>query len=189
MLFIDSNKKSSLGINLLRRYKKFTTIMAVLLLLSSLACMIFPLYSGVIVSNLAGLLITLCGIYSVVMGFIFRKHNTRSFISSLIFGIIYVGVGYGFIISPSFGINTLSLLFCCLFILAGLSRITMGLKDREMTGRLICIFIGLMDIVIAFVWINSNEETNFLITITFIGLEMLFSAWFFLRLCYSLQKV
>lgn len=189
MLFIDSNKISSLGINLLRRYKKFTTIMAVLLLLSSLACMIFPLYSGVIVSNLAGLLITLCGIYSVVMGFIFRKHNTRSFISSLIFGIIYVGVGYGFIISPSFGINTLSLLFCCLFILAGLSRITMGLKDREMTGRLICIFIGLMDIVIAFVWINSNEETNFLITITFIGLEMLFSAWFFLRLCYSLQKV
>lgn len=163
--------------------------MALLLLLSGISCMIFPLYSGVVISNIAGFLMLLCGFHSVMMGVIFRKHNASSFISSIIFGIIYVGVGYVFIISSSFGINTLSLLFCCLFILAGLSRITMAFKNPEMMGRLICIFIGLLDIMIAYVWMIANEDTNFLITITFIGLELLFSAWFFFRLSFSLQRM
>lgn len=188
MLFIDSKKIASSSINLLSKYKKTTNTMAVLLLLSGVACLIFPLYSGVIVSNLAGVLITLCGMYSIVMSFVFRKHNFRSLFSSLLFGVIYVGLGYGFIISPSFGINMMSVLFCGLFILAGLSRIAIGLKDTEMKGCLLCILIGLMDIAIAYVWINATENTNVVITLTFVGLELLFSAWFFFRLSNGMKK-
>lgn len=188
MLFIDSRTIASSSITLQKIFIKHTTIMAILVLLCSVACLMFPFYSGIAISNISGFLMIAFGIYSVVIGFTFRKHNARSFISSLFFGIIYVGAGYGFIISPSFGINTLSLLFCCLFIIAGLSRIIMGLKDSAMTGRLLSIFIGVMDIVIAYIWINANESTNFLLTMTFIGLETLFSAWLFFSLGNSLKK-
>ncbi|HGP3790311.1 TPA: DUF308 domain-containing protein [Klebsiella pneumoniae] len=162
--------------------------MAVILLLCALACMLFPIYSGVVISTLTGALMFICGMYSVAMALIFIKYNTRSYISSLLFGIIYFGVGCGFIFSTSFGINTLSLLFCVLFILAGYSRIAMGFKDRAMKGRYWCIFIGIIDLIIALAWLRASEDANYIITVTFIGLEMLFCAGFFLVLSYALNK-
>ncbi|WP_347547746.1 DUF308 domain-containing protein [Klebsiella pneumoniae] len=101
---------------------------------------------------------------------------------------MYFGVGCGFIFSTSFGINTLSLLFCVLFILAGYSRIAMGFKDRAMKGRYWYIFIGIIDLIIALAWLRASEDANYIITVTFIGLEMLFCAGFFLALSYALNK-
>ena len=188
MLFIDSSKINTLGSTLLKRYHRATAVMAVILLLCALACMLFPIYSGVVISTLTGALMFICGMYSVAIALIFIKYNTRSYISSLLFGIIYFGVGCGFIFSTSFGINTLSLLFCVLFILAGYSRIAMGFKDRAMKGRYWCIFIGIIDLIIALAWLRASEDANYIITVTFIGLEMLFCAGFFLVLSYALNK-
>ncbi|MCS5932605.1 hypothetical protein LNQ03_22715 [Klebsiella pneumoniae subsp. pneumoniae] len=58
----------------------------------------------------------------------------------------------------SFGINTLSLLFCVLFILAGYSRIAMGFKDRAMKGRYWYIFIGIIDLIIALAWLRAQRR-------------------------------
>ena len=89
MLFIDSSKINTLGSTLLKRYRRATAVMAVILLLCALACMLFPIYSGVVISTLTGALMFICGMYSVAMALIFIKYNTRSYISSLLFGIIY----------------------------------------------------------------------------------------------------
>ncbi|PLL19187.1 acid-resistance protein, partial [Klebsiella pneumoniae] len=45
MLFIDSSKINTLGSTLLKRYRRATAVMAVILLLCALACMLFPIYS------------------------------------------------------------------------------------------------------------------------------------------------
>nr|WP_242672829.1 hypothetical protein [Klebsiella pneumoniae] len=57
-----------------------------------------------------------------------------------------------------------------------------------MKGRYWYIFIGIIDLIIALAWLRASEDANYIITVTFIGLEMLFCAGFFLALSYALNK-
>ena len=87
--------------------------------------------------------------YSVAMALIFIKYNTRSYISYRCYLELFI-LASAVVLSLArhFGINTLSLLFCVLFI-RGYSRIAMGFKDRAMKGRYWYIFIGIIDLIIA----------------------------------------
>ncbi|TDA71353.1 acid-resistance protein, partial [Klebsiella pneumoniae] len=49
-------------------------------------------------------------------------------------------------------------------------------------------FIGIIDLIIALAWLRASEDASYIITVTFIGLEMLFCAGFFLVLSYALNK-
>lgn len=188
MLLIDSANSHNINLSLLAKYRKTTLVMTILLFICSISCLLFPLYAGLALGNITGIIFIVCGIYTFISLFSVKKRPIFAVLSLVIFSLIYLLMGYGILINPIFGVNTLSLLFCFLFILGGLCRITSGVKDRHMTGRYWCIFIGLLDLAIAFIWLSASENANFIITTIVIGLELLFCAWFSLITTFALEN-
>jgi uncharacterized membrane protein HdeD (DUF308 family) len=70
-------------------------------------------------------------------------------------------------------------------LLGGLSRLTTAFNNSEMIGRYWCIFIGILDFAIAFIWLSAGENTSYLLTVMLIGLEMVLTSWFFFMLSYG----
>ncbi|MFV8980745.1 DUF308 domain-containing protein [Serratia fonticola] len=186
MVYIDSDTINKLSLRILSKYKKTVLFLAVLFLLCGTLCLLIPVYSGIALSYLIGSLFVISGIYSFVSAFAFIK-NTSSFFSLLLFGIIYAFLGVSFLSSPMIGMNILSMLICILFLLGGLSRLTTAFNNSEMIGRYWCIFIGILDFAIAFLWLSAGENTSYLLTVMLIGLEMVLTSWFFFMLNYGLN--
>ena len=188
MIYIDNDTMKKLSLRTLSNYKKSVLCLALLLLLCGIFCLFVPVYAGVALSYVIGCLFIILGIYSLVSSAVFRKSSSSSFFSLLLFGIIYVFLGFSFVASPIVGINILSMLICILFILGGISRLTTAFKNPKMIGRYWCIFIGIIDFVIAFLWMSANEYTSYILTVMLIGLEMMLTAWFFFMLGYGINK-
>ncbi|UAN57483.1 MULTISPECIES: DUF308 domain-containing protein [unclassified Serratia (in: enterobacteria)] len=186
MVYIDSDTINKLSLRILSKYKKTVLFLAVLFLLCGTLCLLIPVYSGIALSYLIGSLFVISGVYSFVSAFAFIK-NTSSFFSLLLFGIIYAFLGVSFLSSPMIGMNILSMLICILFLLGGLSRLTTAFNNSEMIGRYWCIFIGILDFAIAFLWLSAGENTSYLLTVMLIGLEMVLTSWFFFMLNYGLN--
>ena len=63
-----------------------------------------------------------------------------------------------------------------LFVLGGISRIVNGCQTRKQSGAGWNIFIGLLDLPIACLWLAMNPQQSWLFITAFIGVEMIFSA-------------
>ncbi len=182
MLLIDRKILSSLNQRVLVKYKRSAFSFALILSLCGVLCLIFPVYAGVVLSYLTGFLLTLCGFYSLTCAFTFRKNGKIAIFSLIIFSIIYIIMGVSVLLSPMLGINILSMIICFLFLLAGFSRISAAFRNPNMVGRYWCMFIGILDLIIAFIWIGANEDTTYYLVSIFIGLEMTSSAYIYFTL-------
>ncbi|MGT8856603.1 DUF308 domain-containing protein [Enterobacter sp. 186315] len=189
MLLINSSNIKNLSMNLFLKYRRMTLIMGGVFFICSVACLLFPFYAGLALGNLTGAIFIACGIYMLISLGSVKRCTFVSTLSVFIFSLIYILLGYKIIINPVMGVNILSLLFCFLFIVGGLCRITAGIKDRNMAGRYWFIFIGLLDLAIAYIWLSASSHANFSITTMVIGLELLFCAWFSLITSFALKNV
>lgn len=184
MVYIDSDTISKLSLQVLSKYKKIVLFLAMLFLLCGTLCLLIPVYSGIALSYLIGSLFFISGIYSFVSALAFRK-STSSLFSLFLFGIIYIFLGINFLSSPVIGMNIISLVICILFLLGGISRLTTAFKNSEIVGRYWCIFIGILDLSIAFIWLSASENTTYILTVMLIGLELVLTSWFFFILNYG----
>lgn len=183
MLLIDRNSLIALNKKTLDKYKKTTFSIALLLCACGFLCLLSPIYAGVALSYLTGILLTICGIYSILCAYTFRSSGKTTIFYSLTLGVIYVVMGVGVFMSPLIGIKILSLTICFLFMLAGISRLSVVFRKPTMIGHYLYLLIGITDLVIAFFWVNENESTTYILTSVFIGLKMISSscAYFMLR--------
>lgn len=85
-------------------------------------------------------------------------------------------LGLSFVINPLNGMSSLAILFGFLFVLGGISRIVNGCQTRKQSGAGWNIFIGLLDLLIACLWLAMNPQQSWLFITAFIGVEMIFSA-------------
>lgn len=188
MINLNSNALEYLTLHKAQKYKKTTLAMAIILIICSVFCLVLPLYAGVVLSFIAGLLFMICGCCSLFGFFVFIKESRNSALSLLLFGILYLVMGYSFVQSPLVGMNIMSWMIGFLFIVGGVSRLGTAFKNKEMRGRCWFILIGCLDLMLAFIWLSANEYVSFIITTTLIGLEMLFCGWVFLTWSYRLTK-
>lgn len=163
-------------------YKKHSLIMAVLLLICGACCLIYPFMAGLYLSYITGMMFMICGFYTFYSLIVFRKQHWKSKFVSAVFALAWLLLGYGFIINPLVGMNSLSVIFCCLFIIGGISRIVSGFRMRGRAGYTWSILIGIFDLLIAALWLGLDPEQSYLFTTIFIGLEMIFSAGGFISL-------
>lgn len=177
MLLIDRNTLNGLNEKILEKYKKTAFSLALLLLVCGILCLFFPFYAGVALSYLTGVLLVACGIFSLTSIYTFRKSGKLAIFCLIIFGLIYSVMGVAVFLSPLVGMNILSATICFLFLLAGICRLSAAFKNAIMVGRYWCMLIGFLDLVIAFIWLGANEDTTFVLTSVFIGLEMISSSF------------
>ena len=93
-----------------------------------------------------------------------------------IFAIAWIVLGLSFVVNPLNGMSSLAILFGFLFVLGGISRIVNGCQTRKQSGAGWNIFIGLLDLLIACLWLAMNPQQSWLFITAFIGVEMIFSA-------------
>ncbi|WP_183272462.1 HdeD family acid-resistance protein [Buttiauxella sp. A111] len=164
------------------QYKRHAMVMAVLLYLCGACCLIFPFMAGMYLCYIIGMLFMVCGFYTLYSLVVFRSQHWRSKFVSAVFAIAWLLLGYSFVSHPLVGMNSLSIVFCCLFIVGGVSRIVSGFTMRGHVGAIPNIFIGIFDLLIAIIWLGMTPEQSYLFTTAFIGIEMIFSAVSFLIL-------
>lgn len=177
MIIISNEKLNQLSTKAFEHYRRSATVMAVLLLICGMCCLVYPFIMGVYISYLVGFLFALCGLYALGSCFIFRHRGKKALILTVIFGLVWLIMGYSLLINPVGGMISLTTLICFLFIFGGISRIAAGISMRKSSGAGWQILIGLLDLIIAVLWLSSSETQTFIITTLFIGLEMLFTAW------------
>lgn len=158
-------------------YKKYSVVMAVLLLICGICCLIYPLIAGLYLSYLTGVMFLMSGIYTLYSLFVIYHQSWKSKCGDLFFAVAWLLLGYSFITNPLIAMESLSTVFCIMFIVGGLFRLINGFRMMNHTGWGWNICIGLFDLLIAGLWMGLNPERSYLFTTAFIGLEMIFSAW------------
>ena len=101
-------------------YKKHATIMAVLMLICGICCLIYPIAAGVDLSYATGFMFLVCGFYSIYSLFSSSKKQLKAKFTYAFFAISWLLLGYCFLVNPVIGMNSLAMVFCCLFILGGI---------------------------------------------------------------------
>lgn len=188
MLLIDRKTLGALNDSVLRKYKRTAFSLALLLTVCGMLCLLFPIAAGVALSYFTGALLVACGIYSLICAYTFRKSGKIAIFCLIIFGIIYAVMGVCVFMSPILGMNILSATICFLFLLAGLSRLSAAFRKPAIVGRYWCMLIGLLDLIIAFVWMGASEDTTYILASLLIGMEMISSACIYFTLCKSVEQ-
>lgn len=190
MLAIDLKSVGDVSVKQLKKYRKSLIFIAWLQTICGLFFLAFPIYAGIALSFLTGTIFLICGILTLV--FLFYSRNISidkiGMFCIFIMGFIYISMGVGIFLRPILGINIISTLICFLFLLAGISRLMASAKNNKVKNRFWCIFVGVIDLIIAFLWIIANEATTYMLTTFFIGLEMIFSSSVYFKLIIDLKK-
>lgn len=163
-------------------YKRHATIMAVLLLVCGICCLIYPIAAGVYLSYATGFMFLVCGFYSIYSLFSSGKKQLKAKFTYAFFAIAWLLLGYCFLENPVIGMNSLAMVFCCLFIFGGIFRVASGVKMFRSPGYGWNIFIGIFDLLIGAVWLNMDPDRSYVFTSIFIGVEMIFSSLAFISL-------
>ncbi len=131
-------------------------LMAVLLFICGACCLAWPLVAGWYLATVTGMLLMICGFYSLYSLIVFRQQHWKSRLVALIFAIAWIVLGLSFVVNPLNGMSSLAILFGFLFVLGGISRIVNGCQTRKQSGAGWNIFIGLLDLLIA--WPVAGHE-------------------------------
>lgn len=92
-----------------------------------------------------------------------------------------VTAGLLFLVNPVIGMNSLAMVFCCLFILGVFSYRIWG-QTVPQSGLWMEHFHWYFDLLIAGVWLNMDPDRSYVFTSIFIGVEMIFSSLAFISL-------
>ncbi|WP_052952485.1 DUF308 domain-containing protein [Enterobacter hormaechei] len=191
MLAIDLKSVGNVNVKQLKKHRKKLIFIAWLQTICGLLCLAFPIYSGIAISFLTGAIFLVFGIVTLIFLFNFRdiRIDKIGIFCIFIMGFIYISMGIGIFMRPILGINIISTLICFLFLLAGISRIMAVAKNNKIKNRFWCIVVGIIDLIIASLWIIANEATTYMLTTFFIGLEMIFSASIYYKLIIDFKKI
>ncbi|ELP5717476.1 hypothetical protein U3C44_23105 (plasmid) [Enterobacter asburiae] len=185
MILIDTTDINRLNSAELMKYKLLTFFMSLILSLSSVTCLLLPLYSNESIKYFIGLAFIVCSATFLTVLFVIKR-DFFSFSSSLTFGLIYFVMGYGIIVGIDIVMNTFNIAEVLLILTGGVCRTAAGIRNAKMNGRSWCFFIGFLDFIFAFMLSGFIHNTSFVIVYLFMGMEMIFSAWFMFITTYAI---
>lgn len=176
MLMFDRDALRSLNLRTLKQQRLVLWIMAFLLLLSGISCLTRPLISGVALSLVIGISLLLGGISLIVGMLLHRTQPLWPRLSGVVLGLAYLMLAYLFIVHPAAGLVGLAAFLAFLFTFGGVVRLWLGARHlRGGTGWL-HIFVGALDLVIAYLLFTADPATSIAMLMTLVGIELLFSA-------------
>ena len=167
MLYIDKATILKFDLEMLKKHRRAIQFIAVLLFIVGLLCISFPFVSGDILSTVVGALLICSGIALIVGLF-----SNRSFLVA----VAYLLIGYFFIRAPELGIFAIAAFIAGLFCVAGVIRLMSWYRQRSMKGSWLQLVIGVLDIVIAWIFLGATPMVSVTLVSTLVGIELIFSA-------------
>ena len=144
-------------------------------------CFILPVHAsspkpGDILSTVVGALLICSGIALIVGLFSNRSHNFWPVLSGFLVAVAYLLIGYFFIRAPELGIFAIAAFIAGLFCVAGVIRLMSWYRQRSMKGSWLQLVIGVLDIVIAWIFLGATPMVSVTLVSTLVGIELIFSA-------------
>ena len=155
-----------------------------LVLLGAIAATSAPFVSIAAVS-LFGFIMVVGGIAQVVSAFWAGKWS--GFILQILFGILYVIVGYILVDTPVKAATDLTLLMALFLIVGGIVRIVVSMAERfpdwgwSLLNGIVTLLLGLMIY-------RQLPLSGLLVIGLFIGIEMIFNGWYWIMLSIGLKN-
>ncbi|WP_052284136.1 HdeD family acid-resistance protein [Kluyvera genomosp. 1] len=185
MLNINQEVMARLDAKVLEKQRNLLRFIAILMFISGVLFITFPFISGDILAMILGVVL-ICS--SIAYLAIMIKNRVRNFwpvISGLLICLAYVVMGCLFIGAPEFGLFTIGTFLACLFALGGIIRIMDWFHHRTTKGRWIQVLIGMLDLLIAWCFINAAPQTSIMMVSLVVGIELIVSA----LSCWSLGRL
>ena len=124
----------------------------------------------------SGALLICSGIALIVGLFSNRSHNFWPVLSGFLVAVAYLLIGYFFIRAPELGIFAIAAFIAGLFCVAGVIRLMSWYRQRSMKGSWLQLVIGVLDIVIAWIFLGATPMVSVTLVSTLVGIELIFSA-------------
>ena len=176
MLYIDKATILKFDLEMLKKHRRAIQFIAVLLFIVGLLCISFPFVSGDILSTVVGALLICSGIALIVGLFSNRSHNFWPVLSGFLVAVANLLIGYFFIRAPELGIFAIAAFIAGLFCVAGVIRLMSWYRQRSMKGSWLQLVIGVLDIVIAWIFLGATPMVSVTLVSTLVGIELIFSA-------------
>ena len=160
MLYIDKATILKFDLEMLKKHRRAIQFIAVLLF----------------IVGLLGALLICSGIALIVGLFSNRSHNFWPVLSGFLVAVAYLLIGYFFIRAPELGIFAIAAFIAGLFCVAGVIRLMSWYRQRSMKGSWLQLVIGVLDIVIAWIFLGATPMVSVTLVSTLVGIELIFSA-------------
>lgn len=176
MLNIDRSEIIKFNLDMLKKHRGAMRLIALILFIVGVLCIFFPFVSGAILSVVVGILLICAGIVLFIGLFKNRVHNFWPVLSGTLISVAYLFIGYFFIRTPLLGVSAISGLISGLFFIGGFIRLVSWYHMRHVQGSWLQVIIGVLDIIIAWLFIEATPITSVTMVSTLVGIELIFSA-------------
>ncbi len=118
----------------------------------------------------------LLGIALIVGLFSNRSHNFWPVLSGFLVAVAYLLIGYFSSAHRSWAFLPLRHLLPVCYCVAGVIRLMSWYRQRSMKGSWLQLVIGVLDIVIAWIFLGATPMVSVTLVSTLVGIELIFSA-------------
>jgi uncharacterized membrane protein HdeD (DUF308 family) len=156
-----------------------------LLILGTLA-VIVPLVATFAVELLIGILFVIGGIMMIAHGIAWRKSD--AFITDIIMGIIYGGVGLLLLAYPLQGVLTLGLLLTAFFFASGIVKIVHAFRMRPASNWGWVLFSGILSLLLGIMMFAVLPLTSLWAPGLIVGIDLIFTGWSVLMISWAVRN-
>lgn len=185
MLSVNREIISRLDVKVLEKQQNLLKIIAVLMFISGVMFIVYPFISGEILAMILGIALICSSIAYIAIMIKNRLHNFWPVVSGILICVAYVVMGYLFIAAPEWGLFTIASFLACLFAMGGIIRLMAWFNNRRVKGSWLQIIIGVLDLLIAWSFINAAPQASIMMVSLVVGIELMVSAlscWSLIRL-------
>lgn len=176
MLYIDKATILKFDLEMLKKHCRAIQFIAVLLFIVGLLCISFLFVFGDILSTVVGALLICLGIALIVGLFSNCSYNFWLVLFGFFVAVAYLLIGYFFICALELGIFAIAAFIAGLFCVAGVICLMSWYCQRLMKGSWLQLVIGVLDIVIAWIFFGATLMVFVTLVFTLVGIELIFSA-------------
>jgi len=149
--------------------------LGVALIMAGIAMIAYPLYSGMALTTVVGVLFVVAGIMYVVNAFMARSGG--GFLFRVLLAVLTAGAGVWILMNPSGGLTALTVILGVVLVLCGILKILLGRALTGIPGVGMILFSGIASIVLGILIMaklpsSSEVAVGVLLGIDFIGSGM-----------------
>jgi uncharacterized membrane protein HdeD (DUF308 family) len=143
------------------------------LMVVGLAAILFPFFSSLAATVLAGWVMFVAGILAISAAF--TIHGTGPFFGAVLFGLLSLAAGVFMLFNPLAGVIALTLVVGVMFLFQGAAEIVFALEMRPMGAWGSMLFSGIASIVLAIIIIAGWPATSVMVLGILLGINFLTS--------------
>ncbi len=152
---------------------RWSTVIAVLLMVVGLLAILVPMVSGLAITLVIGWLLCLVGLLH--FAFAWKSHATSTVLWELLIGAVYLFGGVYLIVHPVAGMASLTLLLAVYFLFKGILEVIQYFQLQPRHGSVWLLVDGIVTLVLAVMIWRSWPFSSVWVIGTLFGISLLFT--------------